>query len=87
MAKILWLDWEVPYVTQRIKEAAAQLGFDLAAREINDFVFGVDTRTGSAGVFEGRARSAPRCARPLRHPHHAHVLPAHLRRADDCTIV
>jgi RimK family alpha-L-glutamate ligase len=53
MAKILWLDWEVPYVTQRIKEAAAGLGLELAAREINEFVFSVDGRNGKAGVLEG----------------------------------
>ncbi len=56
MANILWLDWEVPYVTQRVQEAATALGLELAAREINEFVFGVNARAGCAdvvGVFEG----------------------------------
>jgi glutathione synthase/RimK-type ligase-like ATP-grasp enzyme len=53
MAKILWLDWDAPYVTHRIQEAAATLGLELAAREINEFVFSVDARTGCIGVFEG----------------------------------
>ena len=54
MARILWLDWETPYVTQRVQQAAAALGLSLAAREINEFVFSANTRTGQTGVFEGR---------------------------------
>ena len=52
MLRILWLDWEEGYVTQRMQQAASQLGIYFAAREINDLQF----RTGcSLGIFDGNS--------------------------------
>lgn len=59
MCRVLWLDWDEGYVTQRMQQAAHQLGIQFATCEINDLQFrsagGSDKNTGVSGIFDGNS--------------------------------